>query len=146
MEDPTSDPPPAGSQLLPSHRCICGCRIGGFFVRVLVVEVDVLNSFRRNSDMQIAIYLRTLSSGGLHPAAQFPTFHYSRRCNEAFRRFSVSVTNSRLAIVAEAMFETYLVIWDWKSARILFVRPPQSFSILQTNSTAHLGAGREALP
>ena len=89
------------------------------------MSTHIVISFRQNSDLQITIHLRTLSGGEPHPAAQRPTFNYSyaRACS----RFFLSVTASRLAVLMDLpQSMKVFVIWDWKSARVLFVR--QSFS------------------
>jgi hypothetical protein len=71
------------------------------------------------------VYLRTMSDGRNHPAAQCPTIHYFRSGARASYTHSLSITNSRLVVVAKlwgsnagfAMF-----VWDWNSSQVLFVR------------------------
>ena len=83
-----------------------------------------MSSFRRDSEMQITVHLRTLSSGRPHPAAQCPTILYSRRGANVYDIPFVSVTGSRLAVRMSVQRGTWVVIWDWKSGHILFVRQP----------------------
>ena len=45
----------------------------------------------------------------------------------AFDTLFVSITTSRLAVFAGVEHTNCLVIWDWKSAQVLFVRQPFSY-------------------
>ena len=142
MGDPGPGPLSKCVWLLPSHRCICSSRIAQFGVRVLLSWIEIVTSLRQNSDLCVVINLMTLSSGEPHPAAQYPTLHWRRDAMVAMHS-SVSVTNSRLAVFVCGWRERCLVIWNWKSGRILFVR--QSFRYSTKNSIVRLGAGRGAL-
>ena len=93
---------------------------------MLVVGINIVDSSQRNSEMSIVIHLKTLSSGERHPAARFPMFNYSPGGAMVSSALFVSITTSRLAVLARVRRTTCLVVWDWKSAQILFVR--QSFS------------------
>ena len=72
---------------------------------------------------EIVIHLRTLSSGGFHPSARRPTIPYSRKDNVE-EIPSVSISSSRLAVLMCMRHGVSMVIWDWKSAQILFVCHP----------------------
>lgn len=73
------------------------------------------------SDMQIAIHLRALSDGGYHPVARYPTIRYSRKGLDAREIPFVSITSSKLAVLTRVQRGVSMVIWDWKSAEVLFV-------------------------
>ena len=77
----------------------------------------------RGFDFWIEIQLRTLSDGGHHPAALWPMIQYAREETQvASSRFlSTAITNSRLAMLADVKRMSSLVVWDWRSAQILFV-------------------------
>ena len=86
-----------------------------------VTRIAVANSFQCISGYtRVKIYLRALSNGGRHPMAQYPTIEHSWT---DLREFSdrMSVTGSRLAILAVSERGSVLAIWDWKSAELLFV-------------------------
>lgn len=72
---------------------------------------------RDRVDMQLIVHLRRMSDGGYHPDAQCPTIHYSR--SGATMRYItvVSITSSRLMVLASG---NHLVVWDWRSAWVLF--------------------------
>ncbi|KAF9788530.1 hypothetical protein BJ322DRAFT_1106514 [Thelephora terrestris] len=75
----------------------------------------------QTANMRIAIHLNTLSDGEHHPAAQCPIIHYSHKQTAMVAdSFSVSITSSRLAILASLQLGRYLVVLDWKSAQVLF--------------------------
>ena len=123
MGDPASSRRPVRLWLLSSRRCICGCRIATRSdVRALVMLTNVVNSFRRKSDIRITIHLRTLSGGERHSAAQCSTLDYSRGGAMDPDTLSVSITTSRSAVLMGVERVKTLVILGWKSARILCVR------------------------
>ena len=131
MGDPASSRQRRRLWLLPSCRCVCGCGCrAAILVRGLVMGTDVVNLFRHNSDVRIAIHLRTLSGGERHSAAQYPTFNYLRRGPMASSVSFVSITTSRLAVLVSQILRPmrHLVIRDWKSARVLLVRRSFSYS------------------
>ena len=66
--------------------------------------------------------LRTLSSGRFHPAEQLPVFYHRVEDDAALNLSSVSITSFRLAIFAKVARKNHAVVFDWKSAEILFVR------------------------
>lgn len=87
---------------------------------MLAIGIIAGSSLRYCRDIQIKIHLRTLSDGKRHPAANCPTIHYSPKlAGVTHEPFSTSITSFRLAVLAN-----YLIIWDWKSGRVLFVRQP----------------------
>jgi len=89
----------------------------------LVIEIVAAGSPRRSEN--IVIHLRTLSSGGLHPAARCPTILYSQEGGDAIKISVISVvsiSSSQLAVLTRAVHGTYMVIWDWRNAQVLFVR------------------------
>lgn len=94
--------------------------------RVMCVPMSwgpsAVSSFRRNSYVGIEIHLRAMSDGGHHPAAQYPSIRYQRRGTDVSVSSPPSITSSRLAVVAIAESGDYLVVFDWKSAQVLFVR------------------------
>ena len=129
MGDQTSDLRFAEMWFLPPCGRICDCQSGRSDVRELVLmRTDIVNSFRPNSDTRTVIQLRTLSGGELHPAAQRPTFDYSRSRATMCVEPSVSITSSRLAVFSSLRRRKYLVVWDWKSAETLLVRQPFLYS------------------
>jgi len=68
---------------------------------------------------QVTIHLRSLSNGGCHPAAQCPTVQY--RCPASVYIIpSVSISNFRLAVLMSTENGEHLVVWDWRSAKILY--------------------------
>ena len=93
-------------------------------VRTIITGTAVANSFQRSSAFtQIVIHLRALSDGEHHPVAQSPTIQYSRADLPWFFLHWVSITGSRLAMLVNVNLNhgRVLVIWDWKSAQLLFV-------------------------
>ena len=95
--------------------------------------------------MQIAIHLNTLSDGEYHPAAQRPIIYYSQKQTVAVAdTLSVSITSTRLAILASVQFEECLVILDWRSAQVLFVRRSVSRFDKQ-HSSIHVGTQGETV-
>lgn len=95
------------------------------FVHSFVMGINTASPFRSNSALQFKIYLRTMSDGRAHPAAQSPTIHYSRTGIGAYPNLSSSITGSRLVVAAKGNTpHTFIKIWDWKSARVLFVGQP----------------------
>ena len=88
-----------------------------------------------NSYTQIDIHLRTLSSGGHHPAARRPSITYSRGSGKVYYTPSVSITSSRLAV----LMVVRIVIWDWKSAQVLFVCQPFGARFDKQSSNIHAG-------
>ena len=69
---------------------------------------------------EVYIYLRTISDGGEHPAAQYPWIPSTCSTNEFIVRSSL-ITNSRLVVVIGSPHEGCdMVIRDWKSSEILF--------------------------
>lgn len=77
-------------------------------------------------DTLIFFHLRTLSDGKNHPAARYPTIQYSRGGFTMYRMTSVSITGSRLAMFGTVQTgvpdRIFLIVWDWKSGQVLFVR------------------------
>ena len=70
----------------------------------------------------VYIYLRTISDGGNHPAAQFPWIPSTRSTYDFIVRSSL-ITNSRLVVVIGSPHEGCdMVILDWKNGQVLFVR------------------------
>jgi hypothetical protein len=90
-------------------------------VRTFVIGISVLCSCQHNSDVRFGIHLRSLSDGGHHPAAQCPTMYYSRGRTRIDDIYLGSVTSSRLTVIVEVPDGNHLVIFDWKSAQVLFV-------------------------
>jgi len=90
----------------------------------LVVKFVAASSLRRDSDVQIVIYLRTLSSGGFHPLARCPTISYPQKGGDVDDISFISISSSRLVVSAPLEHGGCMVIWDWRSAQILFVRQP----------------------
>ena len=68
--------------------------------------------------MKIVIHLRILASGGFHPAAQVQKILCSQGGVDAYDTPDVLISGSRLVLV---MDPGAVVIWDWKSAQILFL-------------------------
>ena len=83
-----------------------------------------MSSSQFASDLQIEIHLRALSDGGHHPAARRPSICYSRAGDKPLKLCSVSVTTSRLVMLASVEETTFLVIWDWRTTQVLLVREP----------------------
>lgn len=77
-----------------------------------------------------ALHLLTMRSGQPHPAAENPIICYPRMIERGcpFRTpadSSLSITNSRLAIcLGPSTRGLEVVVWDWKSGRIVFVSGP----------------------
>ena len=74
--------------------------------------------------VEIAIPLRALSDGGFHPAAQFPKILYSQKGVDVHETPLILMSGFRLALMIDSRAEMRMIIWDWKSAQILFVRQP----------------------
>jgi hypothetical protein len=73
------------------------------------------------------VHLRTMSDGRDHPNARCPIILYSRSGARVSYILSLSITNSRIVVVAKSWERDggfVIVIWDWKSSRVLFVRRP----------------------
>ena len=72
------------------------------------------------------IHLRALSDGGFHPAARFPKISYLQEEKVDRRKTPVVlISGSRLVLVMESTNDAmWMVIWDWKSAQIIFVCQP----------------------
>jgi hypothetical protein len=123
--DPPSGQRPMELWPLPWGRHDCLCQITGIEVRILVIGIHIVDSFWCYSDWMMEVYLRTMSDGRIHPNARCPTIHYSRSDVRASHTRPVLITNSRLVVIAKlwGMGAGYvMIIWDWKSSQILFVR------------------------
>ena len=108
--------------LLPWSRRNCFFQSAGISVSGLVTRAAETSSLRRNSDSQLEFHLRTLSDGGHHPAAECPIIYFPQR-DGRFSLFSSSITSSRLVLsLGQHFFRgSHFIIWDWRSARVLFV-------------------------
>ena len=102
--------------LLPRCGYSCLCRAAQNEVRILIINIVAASSPRRDSNPQIVVYLRTLSSGDSHPSAQCSTIEYFPK-GHTDDIPSVSISSSRLAVLANMG----MVIWDWKTSQVLFV-------------------------
>ena len=90
-------------------------------VHLLIIEVVAAGSLSCGSHVHIDIHLRTLSSGGFHPAARRPMISYSQRGISASKISSASISSSRLAVLIVTQYGECMVIWDWKSSQVLSV-------------------------
>lgn len=79
------------------------------------------NSAQLARNFKIEIHMRTLSDGGYHPSARYPTIHYSQGGARVYKIISVPITSSRLAVSANVQSGMYLIVWDWRNAQVLFV-------------------------
>ena len=79
-----------------------------------------LSSFQRNSNMEINVYLWTMSDGQHHPAARSPEIHHHLGTRASYIS-SVSITSLRLMVVVRMGRLKCLVIFDWRDGRVLFV-------------------------
>jgi hypothetical protein len=75
---------------------------------------------------EYALHLLSMTSGQPHPAAESPIVGYRRKCRPIglFGGYSISITDSRLAILVGPPLPPNgmdLVVWDWRTGRILFV-------------------------
>ena len=71
------------------------------------------------------IHLRALSDGGFHSAAQFPKISYYQEDVDTRKTPLVLISGSRLVLVMDSKDDVmWMVIWDWKSAQIIFVCQP----------------------
>jgi len=90
-----------------------------------------------------AIHLWSMTSGRPHPPAENPIISYPCRCNPEIGGGvgSVSITNYRLAILAENLRPargTAVVVWDWRTGMILLVSEPLA-SVTFSGPTKILG-------
>ena len=145
MEDPIPNRHSSVFLSLPWCQSDCLRRMARVPVRTIITGNVVANSFQRSSGFtQIVIHLRALSDGEHHPVAQSPTIQYSRADLPSFFLRSVSITSSRLAMLVNLKRGRVLVIWDWKSAQLLFVCQFLRSYSGEISSTC-LGAGSGAL-
>ena len=80
------------------------------------------------SESALVFYLWTMTSGQPHPAAEHPIINCPREADAWVAVSSVSITNSRLAILVghPCVEETGFVVLDWRTGRILLVCDPLS--------------------
>ena len=131
---------------LPRRKPNCLCRTANLYVCTSTTRIIIANLPQYSTGhMQIGIHLREMSDGRHHPAAQFPTIQYLRTDTRQLIIRSISITGSRLAMYASLGHGKILVIWDWKSAQLLFVRQfLRSYYGGQISST-RVGVGRGTL-
>ena len=125
---------------LPRHRSNRFRRTGYIHVCAPILGIVVANSFQCSPIFsQIVIYLQTLSDGEPHPEADCSPIKYVRMDTTRFFFISVSLSGSRLAMLGGRGPRKNIVIWDWRSGDLLFVRP--SFLLLYRGriSSIHLG-------
>jgi hypothetical protein len=82
-------------------------------------------SFWCYSDLMMEVYLRTMSDGRIHPDARCPTICYSRSGTRVNYIHSILITNYRLVVIVQLRKRGRgfaVIIWDWKSSQVLFVR------------------------
>jgi hypothetical protein len=84
--------------------------------------------------MRVNVYLKTMSEGKNHPDARYPTIHCLRSGARVDHILSPSITNSRLVVIAKSWESGgfVMIIWDWKSSQVLFVRRFVLHMVLQT--------------
>lgn len=109
---------------LPWSRRNCFSQDARISVSGVITRAAETSSLRRDSDSQLEFHLRTLSDGGHHPGAKYPIIYFPQRDGMEFNLFSTSITSSRLVLSLGKHFfrGSHFVIWDWRSARVLFVR------------------------
>ncbi|KAF9643840.1 hypothetical protein BDM02DRAFT_3191141 [Thelephora ganbajun] len=88
-------------------------------------QADVLVVVVRKRAGEYTLHLLSMTSGQPHPAAENPiiSYPYSFRPGREIEVHSISVTNSRLAILLGP--ETYgmdMTVWDWRTGRIVLQR------------------------
>ena len=67
-----------------------------------------------------------MTTGEPHPAAELPSFGWPRP-NDLNKLHSASLTNSRFAMLAGSLWTpgvTDIIVWDWRTGRILLVSEP----------------------
>jgi hypothetical protein len=84
--------------------------------------------------MRVHVYLRTMSDGRNHPDARYPTIHCLRSSARVSSIRRTSITNSRLVVIARSRESGgfVMIIWDWKSSQVFFVRRLVLHMVLQT--------------
>ena len=87
----------------------------------MATGIEILYLSLRRRTLRIEIQLRSLSDGKCHPAARLPTIRYSRGGIHERSLRLVSITTSRIATLVDLEGGSRLVVWDWKSAEVLFV-------------------------
>jgi hypothetical protein len=83
------------------------------------------------SHSEFALHLWSMTSGHPHPDAENPIISYSRirEATTSVEVNSISITNSRLAILVghpNPMKGVEVVVWDWRTGRILLVSDPHA--------------------
>jgi hypothetical protein len=78
------------------------------------------------SRREYALHLWSMTSGQPHPAAENPILSCSRTYETELDPdlLSVSITNSRLAVLVgdlQTNDRARMVVWDWRTGRILLV-------------------------
>jgi hypothetical protein len=81
------------------------------------------------SHSEYALHLWSMTTGQPHPAAENPILSYPRtsEINTEADVYSVSITNSRLAVLIENRKTgegVKMVVWDWRTGNILLVSEP----------------------
>ena len=66
------------------------------------------------------VYLWSMTTGRPHPDAQLTSFRWPTTDDRAGVH-SISITNSRLAMITGPIFNPWVVIWDWRTGQILLV-------------------------
>ena len=78
---------------------------------------------------EYALHLWSMMSGQPHPAAENPILSCPRtvETEPEIEIYSVSITNSRLAILvagSQSRDGAKMIVWDWRTGKILLVSGP----------------------